>query len=453
MRLKVSDVLPRLLPCYRSIDLRCAIGFYIDEWVNIHTVIRFTHLRTSQIKALYDNLAKALPVIDTRRFKIICKALPLSRWDFIKKQISSGCLDLNGLRFKVQSTDIDALPCLIARNPLHVMSEGWNVAEAASDYVTIPFERYEADLLKLGYPTTYTALNSWLHTKITSPMASAIVIAAPVYAKILSSERKTERTLRVVVRRSEFLGDLNLIVEVIRERDEQEKMKETLQLHNILLKSKKKDRPETLDLRLPASLQADQIKVSLLSNQPTPITLDWYEVTLSEKKTTLATRPLFTLFNKLRDISYIQDCLHKEGVIRVDNFYNAVIWMLSLCGLSTIYLGDVVRESKGVIRHIEIIGSDQATNSIILGMRARSEFQIAKCISVLEKIRDSVAEEVSIETQVIPLLFYKDIAPEASKKISATKGIFLLDVLELNKIAELLTNGNIKEARRKLGLH
>jgi len=453
MRLRVSDVLPRLLPCYRSIDLRCAVGFYVDGWVNLHTVIRFTNQRVSQVEAFYTNLGKVLPLIDTTRFKIVCKALPLNKWGVIKKQISLGYLDLNGLRVKVRSTDVDLLPCLIAKNPLHVISEGWNVVEASSDYATVSFERYEAELLKLGYPTTYNALNSWLHTKLATPMASEIVIAAPIYAKILRSEYRTERALRVVVKRSQSLGNLNLIVEVIRESFEQEELKETIQLHKIFLRSNKKEKIETFDLRLPASLRADQVRVSLLSSQPTPITLDWCEVLIQSKRVTSSTRPLLALFNRLRDISYIQDHLHEEGVVRVDAFYNAVIWMLSLCGLSLIYFGDILRKRRGYIRHIEIIGSDQVTDSIILGVRARSEPQIDKCITVLEKIRDSVSEELGIETQVIPLLFYRQIAPEASKKISATRGIVLLDGFELNKIAELLKSENIKEARRKLGLH
>jgi hypothetical protein len=453
MRLTVSDVLPRLLPCYRSVDLRCAVGFHEDSWVNLHTVIRFTHKRFSEVELFYANLAKALPAIDTTRFKIVCRALPLSKWGVIKKQIGLGYVDLDGLRFKVQSTDIDALPCLIAKNPLHVMSEGWNVAEAASNYATVPFERYESESLKLGYPTIYNALNSWLHTKLTAPTASEIVVAAPVYAKILRSEYRTERALRVVVERSWFLGDLNLIVEVIKESFEQEGLRETLQLHNVLLRSNRKERTESLDLRLPAALQADQIKVSLVSSQPTPITLDWGDVVIQGKRVTQPTRPLLVLFNRLRDVSYIQDCLLREGIVRIDTFYNAVMWMLSLCGLSLIYLGDLLRRRRGYIRHIEIIGSDQVTNSIVFGVRAKKESQIDKCVIVLEKIRDSVSDELGIETQAIPLLFYRQIAPEASKKIAATRGVILLDGLELNRIAELLKSENIKEARRKLGLY
>jgi len=454
MRPRVSEVLPRLLPCYRSIDLRCAVGFYVDGWVNLHTVIRFTHQKVSEVEAFYTNLAKAFPVIDTTRLKIICKALPLGKWSIIKKQISLGYLNLNGLRFRVRSTDIDSLACLIAKNPLRVMSEGWNVAEAASEYATVPFERYELEVLKLGYQTTYNALNSWLHTKIATPIAPEIVIAAPIYAKILRSEWRTERTLSVVVERRKCLGDLNLIVDVIKESFEQEELKETLQLHNIPLISKReKERVEVLDLRLPASLRADQIRVSLLSSQPTPITLDWSEVVVYGKRATPSTRPLLALFNRLRDISYIQDYLVKEGVVRVDTFYNALIWMMSLCGLSLIYLGDILKKRRGYIRHIEIIGSDQVTNSIVLGVRARSESEIDKCVDVLEKIRDSLSDELGIETQIIPLLFYKQIAPEASKKSSISRGVILLDSLELNKIAELLKSEKIKEARRKLGLH
>lgn len=370
----------------------------------------------------------------------------------IKEQISLGYLDLNGLRFKVSSIDIGALSCLIAKNPLRVMSVGWNVAEAASKYATVSFERYESELLKLGYPTTYNALNSWLHTKLTTPIASEVVIAAPVYAKILRSEYKTERALRVVIERSRSLGDLNLVVEVTKESFEQEGFNETLQLHNILLESNKKAKEEVLDLRLPASLRADQIRVSLLSSRPTPITLDWSEV-VQRKRFAPSTRPLLTLFSRLRDISHIQDYLQKEGVVRVDTFYNAVMWLLSLCGFSLIYLGDILREKRGYIRRIEIIGSDQLTNSIILGVRARSVSQIDGCINVLEKVRDFVSGELGVETQVIPLLFYRQIAPEASKKICAGRGVILLDSLELNRLAELLKTDNIKGARRRVGVY
>jgi hypothetical protein len=181
--------------------------------------------------------------------------------------------------------------------------------------------------------------------------------------------------------------------------------------------------------------------------------LDWGDVVIQGKRVTQPTRPLLVLFNRLRDVSYIQDCLLREGIVRIDTFYNAVMWMLSLCGLSLIYLGDLLRRRRGYIRHIEIIGSDQVTNSIVFGVRAKKESQIDKCVIVLEKIRDSVSDELGIETQAIPLLFYRQIAPEASKKIAATRGVILLDGLELNRIAELLKSENIKEARRKLGLY
>jgi len=453
MHLKVGDVLPRLLPCYRSIDLRCAVGFQADSWLNLHTVIRFTHQKTSEVKRFYANLARTLPVVDTPRFKIICKALPLSRWKTIKDQISLGYLALDDFKFKISPTDLDALSCLIAKNPLHVMSEGWNVAEAASKYATVSFEKYEAELLKMGYQTTYNALNSWLHTKLTTPIASEIVIAAPVYAKILRADYRTERSLRVIIERSAYLGDLNLVIEVIKESFEQEGFQETFQLHSIILSSIKRREAEVFDFRVPASLRADQIRVSLVSSQPTPVTLDWSEVIVQSKRASPSTRPLLALFNRLRDVENIQDYLLKEGVVRVDSFYNAVIWMLSLCGLSVIYLGDILKKRRGYIRHIEIIGSDQLSNTVILGIRARSESQIDKCINVLEKIRDSLSDELGLETQVTPLLFFKQIAPEPSKKISASRGIILLDSLELNRIIELLKNDNIKEARRRLGVY
>jgi hypothetical protein len=453
MQLKVGDVLPRLLPCYRSVDLRCAVGFQVDSWLNLHTVIRFTHQNTSEVKRLYANLARTLPVVETTSFKIICKAFPLSKWNIIKEQISLGYLTLDDFKFKISSTDVDALPCLIAKNPLHVISEGWNVAEAVSKYATVSFEKYESELLKMGYQTTYNALNSWLHTKLTTPIAPEIVMAAPVYAKILRSDYRTERALRVIVERSASLGNLNLMVEVVRQNSEQEGLQETIQLHSTILKSAKKREAEVFDLRVPTSLRADRIKVSLVSSQPTPLTLDWGDVMVQSKQASPSTRTLLALFNRLRDVGHIQDYLVKKGVVRVDAFYNAVIWMLSLCSLCVIYLGDTVRKRRGYIRHIEIIGSDQLSNTLILGVGARSEAQIDKCINMLEKIRDSLSDDLGLETQVTPLLFFRHIAPEASKKIAASRGVILLDSLELNKIADLLKSDNIREARRRLGVY
>jgi hypothetical protein len=90
---------------------------------------------------------------------------------------------------------------------------------------------------------------------------------------------------------------------------------------------------------------------------------------------------------------------------------------------------------------------------LILGVGARSEAQIDKCINMLEKIRDSLSDDLGSETQVTPLLFFRHIAPEASKKIAASRGVILLDSLELNKIADLLKSDNIREARRRLGVY
>lgn len=449
MQLTLGDALPTLMPTYRSIDLRCALAFHINEWVNISTVVRFTYQKTDEVKKIYSSQSRLFPTINTPRIKIIRKALPINSWQEIREQITTGYITLNGLKFKITPVNPDLLPCIIAKNPLYILSEGWNIAEAVSQtYTAIPFERYEQDLTKLGYPTTYNALNIWLQTKYTTPLVPEIIIAAPVYAKILRSECRTERILRIVVEKKKTLKNLRLTVEVIRESVEQAGLQETLQLHTIPITPKREE--ATIDLRLPAALKADQIKVSLISIKPKPITLDWAETVLQKQPPTTK-NPLLTLFSKLRDLEHIQDYIQKEEPLQVDAFYNAVTWMLSLCGFSTIYLGDTAKKRRGYIRQIELIGSDQLSNSVILGLRAGSEDQIRSCVDVLEKVRDAMQDELGSEAQITPILFYRKIAPQAEKRLSESKGIILLDNLELNKIIELLKNGNIRKARHIFG--
>ncbi|MEM4164916.1 MAG: hypothetical protein QXJ86_03640 [Nitrososphaerales archaeon] len=452
MQLKLGDILPRLIPTYRSIDLRCAIGFHENEWINLSTVIRFTNQSIYEVENIHSNQAKLFPTIKTPRIAIVCKALPISTWRTLKEQISFGHITLNGLGFKISALDIDSLPSIVAKNPRHIVSEGWNITEASSpNYTSTPLERYESDLMKLGYPTTYNALNIWLQTKITTPLVPELVVAAPIYAKILRNERRTEKTLRIVVEKRRTLKNLNIVVEVLRESVEQAGFQETLQLHSIPLEAQKE--VAIIDLRLPAALNADQIRTSLISVKPNPITLDWSEVSLQKqsKHPLMPKNPLLTLFAKLRDISHIQDDLQKDERVQVDTFYNAVIWMLSLCGFSVIYLGDRAKKRRGYIRHIEVIGADQLSNSIILGLKPTSENQIEKCVEVLEKIRDAMSDEVGAETQITPIIFYRRIASEATKRMSVSRGIILLDSLDLNRIIDLLKNDNIREARRRLG--
>ena len=350
---RLRNALTRMQGVIRSFDLRSVIVYDDKEWGNLMTIIRFSHLEPKVMEQMYHILEERWPKVNTERFKIICKALPLSEWDTLVSSFKEGVLRLEDIDVVVSKEDLTEVPCYIKKWSSYLARLEWNALQIKTGGPRFNPEAFDGEAKALGFPDIYTAINGWLESRIKSSESFNVMVSIPIYAKIVDHDFYNGK-VKVDVKFHEGLDNLLLSVATYR-LGYDGYYKEITELHHIpILPDKSENLGEGLKLfvykvEIPSIRSSDYLEFNLIHTKPDGLELDGVGELISKylasKET--AKNPMLWTFNRFCNIEELRSQLSDPYSVRPESkmspdkmFERAVSWLLSLCGLSVIKLDE-----------------------------------------------------------------------------------------------------------------
>jgi len=476
--LLLKDVLKRMQGIYKTIDLRVACFRENVEWENALTAIRFSHLKATEVRDIYDGLRRKWGgKVDTPRLKVACQALPISKYSELTKELLEGTLSLKKLTVKFEGKrDIDSWNCNLTEYPHYLRKlEKWKTFEGAistSTDIRPKMQRVDSDAKSLGFADIYSCMNEWLQSQLSHLETVDTIFSAPVYAIIddvdvkdltvkvkISSHIKMARSLHLDLLQLKGRGFWGQSIEKTGE------LISTSRKHLIDEKSVKLD-PSFLayeaNYEIPSWNLTDFPDARLIYDKVEILEIDKKEeralAKIKEGKAP-ATNPFFWLFDRFCDYDELINQLKDPQGVATEKkcepskiFERAVSWLLALCGLQAIKLDEYEKfkpkAGKSEYDSVDIIVYSNEKSLIILsscttGLPKLNE-DVPRLLDLKKRLEEDLFKETSMK--LAPVIFSSKRMVGPVKDDAAKYNVKVIDSSDAESMVMHLRDGKIQDA-------
>jgi hypothetical protein len=472
-RVRISEMTDVLAGTYSAIDMRIAAVQESDGWVDGLTTVRLTYESVAAAECRFQKLRSLYAPVATSNFNILQAVRPFSDWEALCKEFQSALLHVDGLEIRLrQRVNLMELAGEIRPNssPLRPFDDIPWPAVSASVGASNPRmgeESFVREVGRLGYSFPLEAVNELCQVDVTQGQnpGQEFYISAPAFARIDEvSFHRFEKKLEVKARKHFNISGLSGTT-VLREQyfgmGESSRYRKLLPNFEVVEKSSSLQVLHTCAHDLPEISLETWVEVKLVHSK-----LGEVQQIMERAQSLIPQAERNVLFEALKHFcpkaaleQLVVNPLSRKSVKLKTSaaFELHVAWLLGLCGLSTIVLGEyehLVAPETNIHRgSVDILASRAHGDTLILvacTLGPLKEEDFGNVLNVRGILKREVFDETSIN--VLPVIFTGAHGqPPFRANENELIGIPVMDAERIENLLSLIRDGMEKKFFEFLG--
>ena len=453
-RLTVAQLVEALAVSYQTIDIRLGAMHENGRWINGITTLRLSRRSVDEVKKHHTDLLERYGHVVTEHFRVELMALPFTEWPQFLKACSEGVLAIGEIIVKWSAPPkIETELGYIQRYQSDLRDQDrWQWPSfsqwCGGDRPTgLQHDSLVREVAASGWSSPHQAINALCEMNISfgSPYQQEIYLNIPVYVFI---ERAIVSTVNNAVhltylQHSEIQG-LRLIA-FLKEKNPNGVEIVQARVPLTLEKTASDDHVDIFSCHGPLETSNRERLVELKATHPVLGDIDsiqdhlWRLIPEVERNVLLAAVKRFC-----PDIENIlvRPYEHKPKRLKESSAFELhIVWLLGLCGLSPIVLGEYERllaEQTGVERaSVDILAGMAKQSTLIVGactITTPKEEDFMNLVHACEILRREVFPETSV--RVVPVLFTGAMAQPPYKLVGDE--FTIVPIVDADRIAIVL---------------
>lgn len=213
-KMTLKEALPILGKTYESLGLKSLILLQNQEWVNVITVIGFTHRNAEDLSKEYRLVEERLGPLDFENFKVILESRPINDIDNIIDEIETGYLTVEGIRTRLLCQNPEQIVVNRLRRSLHPLMRWGEHAEYESYSIFLGMEDTPENILSnsgisasmLGTKSLTDIARSWIGLEHLESSIN-IFFNLPIYATLVRINYKGGNEIAATLKVHEKIVD------------------------------------------------------------------------------------------------------------------------------------------------------------------------------------------------------------------------------------------------------
>lgn len=422
-RLTVAHLANALSATYKSIDIRLGAMREKTAWINGIAVLRLSRKPVDEIRNHHTKLLDRFGHVKTEHFRVDLMALPFSAWPQLLKDCSEGILRLGDDVIKwAEPPKIEEQSGYIQRYQADVRDqEDWRWPSfsqwcGGKRPLGLQHDDLVREVAASGWSTPHQAINSLCEMNVSfgSPYEHEIYVSIPVYVFIeKAAVSTTDSTVHLTYVRHSAIDGLSVIaflkernlngVEIVHARVplhlQKIKAEDDIDVFEGVGQVETADRERLIELKVTHPVLGD---VEYIQDHV------WRLIPEVERNVLLAAVKRFC---PGLETLLVRAYEHAPRRLKTSSAFELhVSWLLGLCGLSAIVLGEYERllaEHTGVERaSVDILATMRKNNALFVGactIGTPKEEDFTNVVHACAILRREVFQETSI--RVFPVLF------------------------------------------------
>ncbi len=463
-RASISEILEVLAKTYRAIDVRVAAVRDGDSWASGLTVVRLTYEEPTAAELRLRELGRRYTPVATKNFKILLGVRPFSEWESFCTDCKAAIVRMGDLEIQLRQ------PIKVSELTSEIRFDPWGLrpvdgiswpgvfASVGTSDPRLGQEALVKEVGPLGYSFPLEAVNELCEVNVTHGQnpGSEFYVAAPVFARIESVRLvQFKKQLEVKVRKHSDISSLSGTIVL---RGQNFGMTESSRYRKVL--------PDFEVLEESPLIQTLSASASGLPDIPLET---WVEVKLVHSKLgeiqqiMQSARSLIppternVLFEALKhfcpvatlDQLVVSPHSRKSVTFKTSAAFEVhVAWLLGLCGLSTIVLGEyehlIAPETNIPRGSVDILASRAHRDTLFLvacTLGPPKEEDFGNILNVRGILEREVFNETSI--RVLPVVFTGAHGQPPSRAIeNELVGIPIMDADRIQILLSLISQGS-----------
>ena len=472
-RARISEITQFLSKAYRAIDVRVAAVREGDMWVDGLVVIRLTYEEVFLVEQRFRELERKHPPVATANFRIILAARPFSDWETICLECQSGLLRIGDLEIHLRQP-IEVLelaseirPDSWGSRPIDGIPWSGVFASVGASNPRMGEDALVREVGRLGYSFPLEAVNELCQVSVTHGQnpGQAFYISAPVLARIDDVRfHRFDKKLEVKMRKHSDISGLSVTIAL---RGTYFGMEESSSYRKQLLHF------ELVENGLPIQV----LQTSAIDLPEIPLDM-WVEVKLvhsdlaeiqqimQQAQNLIAPIERNVLFEALKhfcpEVELTQLLANPQSRKPVKLKTSAafelhIAWLLGLCGLSTVVLGEyehIIAPETNILRgSTDILASVAKSDALLLvacTMGPPKDDDFSNLLNVRGILQREVFDKASI--RILPVIFTGAHSQPPHRAIeNQLGGIPIVDAERIEILLSLIRDGLEKRFFEFLG--
>jgi hypothetical protein len=460
-RLTVAQLVEALGVSYQTIDIRLGAMREKDVWINGIAVLRLSRKPVNDVRTHHANLLERYGYVKTEHFRVELLALPFSEWPQFLKACSEGVLHLGDEVIKwAEPPKIEEQQGYIQRFQGELRDqERWKWPSFSQWCGGNRPQGLQSDTLvrevaASGWSTPHQAINALCEMNITfgSPYQHEIFLSIPVYVFMENlMVSMTDNSVHATYLQHSAIPGLT-VLGFLKERDhnsieiplrrvpltlEQTGSEEDINIFSCRSEIETTNRERIVELKVTHSVLGD---VESIQDHL------WRLIPEAERNVLLAALKRFCPQTALVEL-LVRAYDHKPKKLKTSSAFELhIAWLLGLCGLSTIVLGEyeqLLAEQTEVQRaSVDILASKTKNNVLFVGactITTPKEEDFMNLVHACEILRREVFGDTSI--RVLPVLFTGALGQPSYKQADEFTYVPIVDADRIGIVLELLEFG------------
>lgn len=454
VRLTVAQLVEALAASYQSIDIRLAAMRENGTWINGITTLRLSRRSVDDVREHHRGLLERYGPVATEHFRVELMALPFTEWPQFLKACSEGVLAIGDITVKwSEPPNIEAQLGYIQRYQSDLRDqERWKWPSfsqwcGGNRPAGIQYDSLVREVAASGWSSPHEAINALCEMNISfgSPNQQELYLSIPVYVFIEKAAISTVNNAvhLTYLQHSEIQG-LRLIA-FLKERNPNGMEIVQARVPLTLEKTASDDHVDIFSCRGQLETTNRERLVELKASHAVLGDIDsiqdhlWRLIPEVERNVLLAAVKRFCpgIENLL-----VRPYEHKPKRLKESSAFELhTAWLLGLCGLSPIVLGEYERllaEQTGVERaSVDILAGMAKQSTLLVGactITTPKEEDFVNLVHACEILRREVFPETSV--RVVPVLFTGAMAQPPYKPVGDE--FTIVPIIDADRIAIVL---------------
>lgn len=456
-RVSVGELVRTFGGTYRAIDVRCAATREGESWTNALLVIRLTYEAPDAARERLKAVEQRYGRVETEHFRIFAEVRPFSNWEELARCVGAGVLRMGNvairLRQPVALEDLANEPRYSHYDLRAFDGQQWPgvyVTVGAVESTRLSGEHLLREVGPLGYSNPHEAINDLCEVSVSQGQnpGQEFYISAPVFAQIVEPRLLPfEKKIEVTVQRHTDISGLSVTVffmpEVFRTGQSSRVRKELTSFRPV-------ERGTVLVSEV-ASVEAPDVPRDMwVDIRLVHAALGELQQVMRQARSFIPPVERNLLFEALKRFcseAELEEILVRPHAKKAKKLKESaafelhVAWLLGLCGLSTVVLGEYERllapETKVIRGSVDILASQARSNVLLLvacTMGPPKDEDFANLLNMRGILEREVFAEA--EVRIVPVVFTA--ATESPTYREVNNGFGFIPIVNADGIDTLL---------------
>lgn len=448
---------------YNSLDVRIVTFLHDGTWEMGYCTIRFRYETVEELQKQHDEFLQKIGKIDTNHIKVRLYAFPPEKWNSIKQYWHDNCIHLeDNLTVNFKPNDDLYREVTTPMNQYNdLINSDWDSYSVESKtssvdiYTKIRLQNQEA--IKNKFKTIFEYISVALGVVDQNFQSSTDykLIDAPIFFKINYDDVFFEEDKITIRCKSYPIGRIDVVVDIYNNRGGSNpySWKDRITIPHRLSGHPKNPEEFTIEGEIKGLTLNDGFEINVYRENGLLI---YHRLTSDIKnywpsKSTV-TNPIFSIFQEFVSDKELRKMIfeskNKKNKFDSDYFEKGITWLLSLMGVSVIWLGkDYESIGTGTEQiSLDILGNYK-TNTILL-INATTGIPPDSAFVREKRFKENILKKLTSSEIRVKSILFCNASVNTLKDKSGQNDVILIGKEELENIMEHIKKGDIDKARQ-----